>query len=309
MVKVREPLLQIGVFPSDLQRTIDTEFQCCTLNQLRADPDTATRVQAILTRNIAFTPDVLDEFAALKIIATSSVGYDALPIEHAQKRNILVTNTPCLLDAAVCELAIGSLLSLLRDIPLLDRSVREGRWPHAATMPLATSLGGKTVGIVGMGRIGRGMASRLEPFGVRLCYTGTKAQKSRYRYVADLVELAALSDILVVCCHGGPETRHLIHRDVLAALGADGYLVNISRGSVVNEAALVDALTRGIIRGAALDVFEQEPLTDSPLFAMRNTVLTPHIGTATRETRAAMLRLALDNVHRVLAGESPITPI
>ncbi|WP_244106718.1 NAD(P)-dependent oxidoreductase [Burkholderia anthina] len=190
----------------------------------------------------------------------------------------------------------------------MDRHVRNGDWRSGA-FPLTTSLSGKRVGIVGMGRIGRGIAERLCPFGVGLSYSGRTQQNLQYRYFPDVRELASHVDILIVSCPGGPATRHLIDAEVLTCLGDQGFLVNVARGSVVDEAALVAALESGVIRGAALDVFESEPLADSRLASLSTTVLAPHAGSATSETRHIMLRMTLDNIHRVLDGQEPLTPV
>jgi lactate dehydrogenase-like 2-hydroxyacid dehydrogenase len=306
---MREPIVKIGVFADELQRIIDTEFQCYPLEKVLDDPHLRGKVRGIITRNLPIAPAVLDFLPALKIVATSSVGYDALPVKYARERGVVITNTPGVLDSAVCELAIGLLLSLLRKIPSLDRYVREGQWAIRGQYPLTTGLAGKTVGIVGLGRIGRGIANRLAPFDVEIAYTGPRTQDTGYRYVTDLLELAAAVDILFICCRGGQATYRLIDANVLRALGPEGYLVNISRGSVIDEQALVHALESGGIRGAALDVFENEPLATSSLFGLSNTVLTPHVGSATCETRAVMLRLTLDNLLAVFEGNEPITPI
>lgn len=306
---MREPVIQIGSFEEELQRLIDAEFESYAPETVIADTRLRAKVRGIVTRNLPIAPIILDCLPALKIIATSSVGYDALPLDYARERGIIVTNTPGVLDAAVCELAIGLLLSLLRKIPSMDSYMRAGDWPRQGPYPLSAGLAGKTVGIVGMGRIGRGIAKRLVPFDAEIAYTGRRPQATDYRYIPDLRELAAAVDILMVCCPGGQETYRLIDAEVMRALGPEGYLVNVSRGSVVDEQALVEALENGRIRGAALDVFEREPLAASPLFALPNTVLTPHVGSATSETRQAMIRLTLDNLHAVLGGNAALTPI
>jgi len=212
------------------------------------------------------------------------------------------------LNAAVAELCIGSLLALLRRLPQADRYVRTGRWT-AAGFPLATSLAGKHVGIVGMGRIGKEIARRLEMFGVALAYHGRTDQQLAWRYEADLATLARDCDILIVVAPGGADTKHLIDARVLDALGPAGYLVNVARGSLVDEQALLVALERGGIAGAALDVFDNEPDIDPRFFALDNVMLTPHVGSATRETRAAMAQLMLDNVRAWFRSGRALTPV
>lgn len=302
-------LVQVGVFPEELKARIDGEFRCHAFEATRADQALRTSVEGVITRSNYLIPDeVIETLPNLKIIATSGVGFDGIPIGLARTRNIVVTNTPGVLDAAVCELGVGILLALLRQIPAADRFVREERW-HSGLFPLTTSLAGKVVGIVGLGRIGKGLAARLAPFGVRLIYTGSKQNDSPHQHVERLPDLASGSDILFVCCRGGVGTERIINAAVLEALGANGFLVNLSRGSVVDEPALIHALQTGVIRGAGLDVYEDEPGINPAFLALPNTVLTPHVGSATQETRAAMLRLTLDNLHAVLGGRPPLTPV
>lgn len=305
----RVPVLRIGEFPEALQRAIDAELDCHDEARVMADAALRGRIRAIVTRSqYPVAPAWFERLPALAIVATSGVGYDGIPLAAARERGIVVTNTPGVLDAAVAELAVGLLLALLREIPAMERHLRDGGWARAP-YPLTTGLAGKRVGIVGLGRIGLGIAARLAPFGAELAYCGRERRPVPYAYFPDPVALAEQVDILVVSCPGGAATRHLIDARVLAGLGHDGFLVNVSRGSVVDEAALVTALQRGTIRGAALDVFETEPLVDSPLLTMPNCVLSPHAGSATVETRRIMLRLMLDNVHRVLGGEPALTPV
>lgn len=303
-----ETVVRIGDFPPALQQQIDREFRCLPADTVLADDGLRRRVRGLITRsNYKVPAPLLDQLPALRVISTSGVGYDGIPVAQALRRGIVVTNTPGVLDAAVCELGIGLLLSLLREIPGADRHVRDGSWQRGA-YPLTTSLHGMRVGIVGLGRIGHGMARRLEHFGVHLAYGGGRAQDVRWRHVPSVLQLAEESDVLVLCCKGGEETRHLVNEKVLQALGA-GWLVNMARGSVIDERALCQALQHGVLRGAALDVFEQEPLGDSPLRLLPNVVLSPHAGSATQQTRAKMLRLTLDNLHEVLAGRPALTPV
>jgi lactate dehydrogenase-like 2-hydroxyacid dehydrogenase len=211
------------------------------------------------------------------------------------------------LDAAVCELGVGLLIALLRDIRCADWHVRTGAWQQSA-FAFTDSLQGLRVGIIGMGRIGRGLARRLEGFDVKIAYANTVRQQVPWPYHASVMELARVSDVLYVCASGGKDSHHLVNAAVLDALGG-GWLVNISRGSIVDEQALCKALQAGTLRGAALDVYEEEPLGDSPLRDLPNVLLSPHAASATRQTRAQMLRLTLDNLHAVLAGRPALTPV
>jgi lactate dehydrogenase-like 2-hydroxyacid dehydrogenase len=302
-------VLQIGGFAPEIQAQLDTEFRCLNLADLEREPGLADTVSAIVTRSNQDVPaDVVRRLPALEIIATCGVGYDLIPRALAAERGIVVANTPDVLNAAVAELCIGSLLALLRRLPQADRFVRDGRWKTAA-FPLATSLAGKHVGIVGMGRIGKEIARKLEMFGVALAYHGRTDQRLAWRYEADLAALARDCDILIVTAPGGPDTRHLIDARVLGALGPNGYLVNVARGSLVDEQALLAALETGAIAGAALDVFDNEPDIDARFLALDNVLLTPHLGSATHETRAAMAQLMLDNVRSWFRSGRALTPV
>lgn len=302
-------LVLVGEFPAALQLVIDAEFRCHRPAAALADEGLRARIAGIITRsNYTISDELISSLPNLKIVATSGVGYDGINVGLARARGVAVTNTPGVLDAAVCELGLGILLSLLRKIPAADRFLREGSW-QANPFPLTTSLAGKSVGIVGLGRIGQGIAARLGAFGVRLSYTGTRQADSPHRHFDNLRDLAAAADILFVCCRGGPTTEKLINAEILAALGPEGFLINLARGSVVDEAALIQALDAGIIKGAGLDVYNDEPNINPAFLNLPNTVLTPHIGSATRETREVMLRLTLDNLHAVLSGRPPLTPV
>jgi lactate dehydrogenase-like 2-hydroxyacid dehydrogenase len=302
-------LLQIGSFPPEVQAQLDAEFHCRSLDDIERDPALAAQVRGIVTRsNQLVPPAVVERLPKLEIIATVGVGYDGIPLDLAAQRGIVVANTPDVLNAAVAELCVGSLLALLRRLPHADRYVREGRWRDAA-FPLSTSLAGKNVGIVGMGRIGKEIARRLEQFGVLLAYHGRTDQGLSWRYEPDLLSLARDSDILIMVAPGGRDTARMVDARVLAALGPKGYLVNVSRGSLVDEEALLEALENGQLAGAALDVFDEEPHVDARFFEFENVLLTPHIGSATQETRAAMAQLMLDNLRAYFRSGRALTPV
>jgi lactate dehydrogenase-like 2-hydroxyacid dehydrogenase len=303
-----ETLIQVGEFPPQLQATIDQEFRCVAPEEAFADEALRCTVRGMITRSICrIEPELLGRFPSLRVLSTCGVGYDGIPLARAAEQDIVVTNTPGVLDAAVCELGVGMILALLRDIPGADRHVRSGAWQTGA-FRLTDNLQGLRVGIVGLGRIGRGMARRLEAFEVNIAYSDAVRQSVPWTHHASVVDLARESDVLVVCCKGGDETHHLIDAHVLEALGA-GWLVNISRGSIVDEQALCQALQSGTLRGAALDVYESEPLQDSVLRQLPNVLLSPHAASGTRQTRAQMLRLTLDNLHEVLAGRPALSPV
>jgi hydroxypyruvate reductase len=246
---------------------------------------------------------LMDRMPKLEIVSIMGVGYDGVDVAAAKARGVVVTHTPDVLNDDVADLALALALNIARRIPQADRHVREGRWP-AGPMPLATKLSGARMGIVGMGRIGQAIAQRALAFGMSIAYTARSAKPQLpFTFHERVTDLAAACDFLVVITPGGAGTRKLIDAAVLEALGPRGYLVNVARGSVVDEAALIDALQRDVIAGAALDVFEAEPQVPEALRALDNVVLTPHIGSATRDTRGAMAALALANLQAHFAGQ------
>ncbi|MFC5549372.1 2-hydroxyacid dehydrogenase [Massilia aerilata] len=306
---MKPALLQIGSFPPEVQAQIDAGFDRIDVRDFERDPSRAGEIRAIVTRsNLEVPAALVERLPKLGIIATNGVGHDLIPLALAARRGIAVSNTPDVLNAAVAELCIGALLALLRQLPQADRYVREGRWP-GASFPLTSSLAGKQVGIVGLGRIGKDIARRLEPFGVALAYHGRSDQNLAWRFEADLGALARDADILIVAAPGGAETARMIDAHVLEALGPRGILVNVARGSLVDEEALLAALAEGRIAGAALDVFDREPDIDARFFGLENVLLMPHIGSATRETRAAMAQLMLDNLRSWFGSGRVLTPV
>ncbi|MEO6626704.1 MAG: 2-hydroxyacid dehydrogenase [Burkholderiaceae bacterium] len=253
--------------------------------------------------------ELMAQFPALEMISVFGVGYDGVDVAAARARAIPVTNTPDVLTDDVADLGMGLLLSVARRIPQADRFVRAGEWPNGP-FPLTRKLSGARLGIVGMGRIGQAIARRAQAFGMSIAYTARNARpEAGYRYVESLVALAGEVDFLLVITPGGAGTRKLINAPVLAALGPEGYLVNVARGSVVDEAALVQAITSGGIAGAALDVFEDEPRAPAALREHPNVVLTPHMASGTWQTRRAMAGLALGNLQAHFAGQSLLTPV
>lgn len=252
---------------------------------------------------------LIEQLPALEIISVMGVGYDGIDVAAAKARGAVVTHTPDVLNDDVADLAIALMLATARQIPAADRYVRGGQWSDGP-MPLARKMSGARLGLVGMGRIGQAIAARASAFGMPISYTSRSAKPQvPYRYFPSARELAAESDFLVVITPGGAGTRKLIDAPVLEALGAKGVLVNVARGSVVDEAALIDALERGVIAGAGLDVFENEPQVPERLRALPHVVLTPHVGSATGQTRQAMVDLAMNNLGARLAGAAPLTPV
>lgn len=270
----------------------------------------AHRIRAIAATGESRIPaELMQQLPALEIIAVMGVGYDGVDVAAAQARGVAVTHTPGVLNDDVADLAMALMLSWARRVPQADRFVRAGRWP-TGPMPLGRRVSGARLGLVGMGRIGQAIAQRASAFGMRIAYTARSAKADLpYPYLPTAAALAAQSDFLLVITPGGAGTRKLIDAEVLAALGPQGCLVNVARGSVVDEAALVAALASGAIAGAALDVFENEPQVPPALRDMDNVVLTPHVGSATAETRHAMAALALANLKAHFAGNALPSPV
>ncbi|MDW8312701.1 MAG: 2-hydroxyacid dehydrogenase [Burkholderiales bacterium] len=241
------------------------------------------------------TPEQLEALPALEIISVFGVGYDGIPVEYCASRGIKVTHTPGVLDDEVADTAVALILMTLRRLVAAHKFIERGDWLKGQ-FPLTRTLVGKRVGLVGLGRIGRAIAERLVAHKAQIAYHARTPKPVAWPYYGSVLELARHSDVLVVATPGGAATRHLIDASVLEALGPEGVLVNIARGSVVDEAALVAALEAGRIAGAGLDVFEDEPRVPEALFHRDNVVLLPHVGSATEETRAAMGRLCVENL-------------
>lgn len=252
--------------------------------------------------------ELLDALPKLEIISVFGVGYDGVPVDYCKRRGIKVTNTPDVLTDDVADVALGLILMTGRGFARFERFVRAGQWVNRG-IELTTKLSGRRVGILGLGRIGKAIAKRVSALGMKVAYTGRKPQNVPYEFLPDLTALAAASDFLVVACPGGAATRNIVNADVLAALGKKGILINIARGSIVDEPALVNALMDGTIKGAGLDVFVDEPRVPTPLLAMDHVVLLPHVGSATKETRKAMGDLCKANLDQWFAGKGVLTLI
>ena len=245
----------------------------------------------------------------LEIISVFGVGYDGVPVEYCRKRGLKVTNTPDVLTDDVADVALALILMTGRGFVRLNRFLHAGGWLKGGG-ELTTKLGGQKVGILGLGRIGKAIAKRVEALGMEVAYTGrSKQQDVPYRYVPDLEALAAESDFLVVASPGGAATKNLVNARVLAALGKKGTIINIARGSVIDEPALIAALQAGTIKGAGLDVFADEPRVPEALMALDNVVLLPHVGSATAQTRQAMGDLCKANLDAWFSTGKPLTLI
>lgn len=254
--------------------------------------------------------DMMNELPALEIVASFGVGFDKIDLEKCREKGIRVTNTPDVLTDDTADLAIGLAICTMRQICTADRYVRSGAWKVKGDYGLASKFSGKRVGILGLGRIGLAIAKRAEAFNCTVCYhSRSKKPNTNYKYYLNLIDLASNSDVLIVACALTEETRHIINREVINALGPKGVLVNISRGYVVDEPELVKALIEGRLGGAGLEVFEHEPLVPEELFGLDNVVLQPHVGSATVETRKAMADLVLENLEAHVLKKPLLTPV
>jgi lactate dehydrogenase-like 2-hydroxyacid dehydrogenase len=253
---------------------------------------------------------LMDALPRTRVIAHHGVGYDGVDVAAATARGIKVSNTPDVLSDDVADFAVGLALATLRRIPAGDRYVRDGRWEREGPMAFGQRMWRRRVGILGMGRIGIEIARRCEAFKMQIAYHSRTAKPVPYRYYASLVTMASEVDLLIAIVPGGPETRHLVDRYVLEALGPQGALINVARGSVVDETALIAALSEGRLGAAGLDVFADEPHVPLALKAMTdNVVLQPHQASATHDTRLAMGRLVQENLLAGVAGRPLITPV
>jgi len=280
------------------------------------DPDrlldeVGQRVRAIVTTGEkGASAALIDRLPALEIVGCFGVGIDAVDRAACSRRGVLITNTPDVLTEDVADMGLLLVLACLRRLLVGDRWIREGSWRRDGAMPLTTTARGRTLGILGLGRIGKALGRRAELLGMTVAYHGRHPQPDvSWRYHEGLVALAADCDVLALCCPGGAGTRGLVTAAVLQALGPDGWLVNIARGSVVDEPALVAALVEQKIAGAGLDVFADEPNVPEALLGLDNVILQPHAASGTTQTRDAMAQLVVDNLQRHFAGQPLLTQV
>jgi len=304
----------MGAYPSWDMEDLDATYE---IHRMWEVPDRAAflaeqagRIRAIATRGeLGAKADLIAALPNLEIISCYGVGTDAIDLEAARKRKISVTNTPDVLTGDVADIAIGLALAIMRRIPAADAYVRSGAWAKR-NMDLVTRLHGKRVGVAGFGRIGTTVARRLTGFDVEIGYFDVAARQNDPRtYFNDLARLAAWSDVLIATLASGPSTQRILNRAVFEALGAEGYFVNVSRGSIVDEPALLDALENRRIAGAGLDVFWNEPNINPRFLVLDNVVLQPHHASGTVETRKAMGQLVRDNLAAHFAGRPLLTPV
>ena len=261
------------------------------------------------SRRTRSASDLMQRFPKLELVSTFGVGYDHVDAKWAGAHGITVTNTPGVLNEEVADTALGLLLSTVRELPQAERYLRAGKWP-SGNYPLSNTLRDRTVGLVGMGRIGQAIARRIEAFGVPVVYHSRKPQPGvKYKYYPKLIDMARDVDTLLVIVPGGPATQNIINKEVLEALGPRGILINMARGSVVDEPALIEALKNKTILSAGLDVYVKEPQVPPELLAMDHIVLFPHLGSGSVHTRKAMDQLVVDNVLAWAAGKPPLTPV
>ena len=313
---MKPEILVLGsVWLPEVREQVQAAFECHFVGSVAeaAGPGfeaIAPRIRAVLTSGtVGITPELVAALPALEIVSVHGVGVDAVPLPLLAARGIHVTNTPDVLTDDVADFAVLLLLAAVRRLPLLDRYVRDERWPAKAPLTQARSLRGKVAGIVGFGRIGQAVAQRLQGFGIGIRYYQRSAGPAPELRSESLLALAQESDMLVLCMPGGAETTRMVGAEAFEALGPEGTLVNIARGSVLDEAALIAALESGRLGAAGLDVFEHEPQVPAALRALDNVVLSPHVGSFTVEARRAMGRLAVANLTAHFAGQPLPTPV
>lgn len=271
----------------------------------------AHSIRGLITDGARGAPrELLEALPNLEIISVCGVGYDRIDLETCRRRQINVTTARGVLSADVADMALALTLGVLRRVVAADRFVRAGDWRPTHHFPLSTSLKGKRMGIVGMGDIGIEIARRAQAFRMEVGYHNRRVrEESSLSYHPDLISIARWSDVLVLCLPGGDATRHVVDKDVLEALGPDGFLINVARGSVIDEPALISALQEKRIKGAGLDVFAEEPHVPPALLSCDNVVLQPHIASATQETRAEMAALVFRNLDAQFAARPLLTPL
>ena len=311
-------LLALGVLPPVEMAVLEDHFEVIRLRR-NEEPEAVLQerrmdISAILAS--PWTPvrrHLIEALPNLEIIAHFGVGYDSIDIEACIERKIQVTNTPDVVTDDTADIGMGLILACARKIVESDVFIRVGNWRSGHT-PMGTSLKGKTLGILGLGQVGRALARRAEAFEMSVIYHNRRPVTGpdngiEYPYAESLTDLARDADFLALCVPGNDDTRHMVSADILEQLGEKGYLINIARGSVINEADLVEALLNKKIAGAGLDVFEHEPNVPEALLAMDNVVLLPHMGAATHETRSVMGEVVIANLLAYFSGKELVTPV
>jgi lactate dehydrogenase-like 2-hydroxyacid dehydrogenase len=309
-------VLQVGPLMPIVQDSISRDYGAVRLPESPDDRNEFLQLQggsfevAVTSGKVGVGPELMRALPNLRAVINFGVGYDTTDVAQAAERGIAVSNTPDVLNDCVADTAMALYLDVLRGISSADRFVRRGDWLGKGNFPLATKASGKKVGILGLGRIGRVIARRLEGFDCEISYhSRNQVEGVSYRYAASPRELAAGCDVFIVAAAGGQGSTRLVDAEVIEAIGPEGYLINIARGSVVDEDALVAALLAGRLAGAGLDVFAEEPKVPEDLLALENVVLLPHLGSGTHETRAAMAELTLANLRSFVTTGAVLTAV
>ncbi|NDL64704.1 2-hydroxyacid dehydrogenase [Acerihabitans arboris] len=305
-------VIKAAMLPDALTRRLEKQFNMADFALLPEPERWLAAQQArvlVVNGESTLTEAFIAQFPKLELIADFGVGYDGIDVAAAARRSVEVCNTPDVLTEDVADMAMGLLLATSRQIVGAQRFIEQGGWRDGG-YPWTKKVSGGRLGIIGMGRIGQAIARRAAAFDMVISYHDYRQlPDGAWPFYASVVDLAAASDFLVVCVNGGEKTRSLVNARVLAALGAEGILINIARGTVVDEADLVHAVKQGIIGGAGLDVFSHEPEVPAALFNRPNVVVTPHMASATHDTRRAMSDLVFDNIAAFLAGKPLLTPV
>ena len=309
-------VLQVGPLKPSLAQTLQDDYAAYVLPNEAAERETflsshGGEVTAVVTSGrTGVDAGLMSALPNLGAVVNFGVGYDTTDVDAAAARGVGVSNTPDVLTDCVADTAVGLMIDVMRQFSASDRYVRAGRWPVDGMYPLTRQVSNTRVGIIGLGRIGGAIAKRLSAFGCTISYHNRRQiADSEYTYVSSPEELARRVDVLIVAAAGGSGTRKLVSREVIDALGAEGYLVNIARGSVVDQQALVEALSTERLAGAGLDVFADEPKVPEAMLRMDNVVVLPHVGSGTVQTRAAMEALTLRNLDSFLASGQLVTPV
>ena len=300
-----------SLYPATLER-LKTQFtvhQCAARGITALDEETRDKIRGVATMS-GIDRKGMDALPNLEMISNFGVGYDAVDVGCAVEKHIMVSHTPDVLNEEVADTAMGLLINTARQLSAAETWLREGKWEKQGPFPLTgTTLRGRTLGVYGLGRIGKAIARRASAFGLKIAYFGRSKQDIDYDYHDSLLSLASAVDTLMIVAPGTPETTKSVNREIMEALGPDGIIINIGRGSVIDEPALIKALGNGTIRAAGLDVFANEPHVPDELLALDNAVLLPHVGSASVATRTAMGNLVIDNLIGWFERKTPKTPV
>jgi hypothetical protein len=306
-------IAQVGPLGDDIDAQLQAQYSVLRLWEQPAGIETCAGagITAVVTSvRHGCKAALIERLPDLRAVCSWGVGYETLDVAAARARGIVISNTPDVLNDCVADLAWGLLIAAARRVAEGDRYVKGGQWRTIGAFPLSMRVSGKRLGVLGLGRVGEAIARRGSGFSMEVRYHNRRERPAvPYAYAPSLLALASWADFLVVACEGGPATRHLVSAEVIDAVGPQGIIVNIARGSVIDQPAMVQALDDGRLGGAGLDVLEDEPAVPPVLMGMDQVVLMPHVGSATRETRRAMGQLVLDNLASFMAGRGLLSPI